>query len=249
MSVVLEVNNLGKKFGDFEVIRDLSLAVEAGDRHAIIGPNGAGKTTLFNMLSGWVAPSCGSIRVMDRDVTSLQAYELARAGVARSFQRNMLLESLSVMENLRIACQAADKSRRNFLKAAQSFSGPIEKAKSVADQMELTPYLESTVLSLSYGQKRQLEVALSLCTDPHILLLDEPAAGMSPTEREILLSLIARLPQSLTIILVEHDMDVVYAVCDTITVLNYGQVLATGDRDTVRNDPAVVAAYLGEAYA
>jgi branched-chain amino acid transport system ATP-binding protein len=244
----LEVEHLHKTFGGLEVISDLTLTVPFGQRRAMIGPNGAGKTTFFNLITGWLTPSSGKVRIDGRPAVA-HPEQIARSGLARSFQRNMLLEDLTVLENLRIACQASHPCRRVFWRSRSAFGYVIEKAHQAAERMNLTDCLDSQARHLSYGQKRQLELAIALCAEPKILLMDEPAAGTSPKERERLIELINALPKNLTVLLVEHDMDVVFATCEIITVLSYGKVLATGTRAQIQNDPIVVEAYLGRGHA
>ncbi len=241
----LELRHLNKSFGGLAVIKDLNLAVSAGERRAVIGPNGAGKTTLFNMISGWVQPSGGEILVDGQQVVTGRPDLLARAGLARSFQQNMLLNGLTVFENLRIASQALDASRRSLLRSCGTFGSVLERARAAGEQMRLEDVFDKRVQELSYGHKRQLEVAIALCGTPRILLLDEPAAGSSPPERERLIELLGGLQRSLTMILVEHDMDIVFAVCDRITVMSYGEVLATGTAADIRANERVRQAYLG----
>jgi len=244
----LEVRKLCKAFGGLNVISDLNLTVPPGQRRAVIGPNGAGKTTFLNLVTGWLTPTSGDVLVDGRAVAT-NPEKVTHSGIARSFQRNMLLEDLTVMENLRVACQAFDRCRRVFWRSKREFTDLIEKARRAAERMHLTDILQVPAKHLSYGQKRQLEVALALCADPKILLMDEPAAGTSPQERAQLIDLINKLPKDLTIVLVEHDMDVVFATCDIITVLSYGKVLATGTRREIREDRTVIEAYLGHRHA
>jgi branched-chain amino acid transport system ATP-binding protein len=246
---VLEITNLRKSFGGIEVISDLNLSIPSGRRHALIGPNGAGKTTLFNLITGWLRPDAGEIRIGRERVVPGKPVRVARAGLSRSFQRNMLLEGLSTFENLRIACQAFHSSRFSVFRSTQAFDEVVTKARDVAERMNLGGCLRRTVRDLSYGQKRQLEVAMALCAEPRVLLMDEPAAGTSPSERARLIELVEALPRELTILMVEHDMDVVFAVCDVITVLSYGKVLATGTKSEIQSNPAVMAAYLGGGHA
>ena len=227
----LEIRNLRKAFGGLQVISDLDLKVPSGQRHAVIGPNGAGKTTLFNIITGWQPPTCGEILIQGVPVQQGRPDLVTRGGLSRSFQKNMLLESVTVLENLRIACQAFHVSRHSVFRSCRSFSDVVRKARFAAEQMNLDTVLHRNVNELSYGQKRQLEVAIALCAEPKILLMDEPAAGTSPDERANLIKLINGLSSDLTILLVEHDMDVVFAICDIITVLNYGKVLATGTKN------------------
>lgn len=245
----LEIRNLRKAFGGLQVISDLDLKVPSGQRHAVIGPNGAGKTTLFNIITGWQPPTSGEILIHGVPVQQGRPDLVTRGGLSRSFQKNMLLESVTVLENLRVACQAFDASRHSVFRSCQSFSGVIHKAHLAAEQMHLDTVLHRKVNELSYGQKRQLEVAIALCAEPKILLMDEPAAGTSPDERASLIKLINGLSSELTILLVEHDMDVVFAICDVITVLSYGKVLATGTKDEIQSNPQVIEAYLGQHHA
>ena len=244
----LEARHLSKAFGGLEVISNLSLTVPPGQRRAVIGPNGAGKTTFLNLVTGWLTPTSGHVLV-DGQTVAGRPEKVTQSGIARSFQRNMLLEDLTVMENLRVACQAVHPCRLVFWRSKQAFADVVEKAHRAAERMHLTDILDVPVRHLSYGQKRQLEVALALCSEPRILLMDEPAAGTSPQERARLIDLINGLPKELTIVLVEHDMDVVFATCDLITVLSYGKVLATGTRREIQDDPTVMEAYLGHRHA
>jgi branched-chain amino acid transport system ATP-binding protein len=245
----LEIRNLRKAFGGLQVICDLDLKVPSGQRHAVIGPNGAGKTTLFNIITGWQPPTSGEILIHGVPVQQGRPDLVTRGGLSRSFQKNMLLESVTVLENLRVACQAFDRSRHSIFRSCRSFSDVIRKAHLAAEQMHLDTVLHRNVNELSYGQKRQLEVAIALCAEPKILLMDEPAAGTSPDERASLIKLINGLSSELTIVLVEHDMDVVFAICDVITVLSYGKVLATGTKDEIQSNPQVIEAYLGQHHA
>ena len=245
----LEIRNLRKAFGGLQVISDLDLKVPSGQRHAVIGPNGAGKTTLFNIITGWQPPTSGEILIQGVPVQQGRPDLVTKGGLSRSFQKNMLLESVTVLENLRVACQAFHRSRHSIFRSCRSFSDVVRRAHIAAEQMHLDRVLHRDVNELSYGQKRQLEVAIALCAEPKILLMDEPAAGTSPDERARLIKLINGLSSELTILLVEHDMDVVFAICDVITVLSYGKVLATGTKDEIQSNPQVIEAYLGQHHA
>ncbi len=245
----LEIRHLRKAFGGLEVIADLNLTIPGGQRHAVIGPNGAGKTTLFDLITGWQPPTSGEILIHGIPVRQGRPDLVTRGGLSRSFQKNMLLESITVLENLRIACQAFHPSRHSLLRSRAEFGDVIREARRAAEQMHLDTCFDRNVNELSYGQKRQLEVAVALCAEPRILLMDEPAAGTSPDERANLIKLINDLSPDLTIVLVEHDMDVVFAICDVITVLSYGKLLATGTKDEIQSNPQVIEAYLGQHHA
>lgn len=238
----LSVRGLSKSFGALSVIDKFDLELPQGSRHALIGPNGAGKTTLFNMLSGWLTPDSGTVCIGGSSIIGISPQNVTRAGMARSFQKNALFDELTVGESLWLAINA--RKSRGHLEGTES-----ETLHDVARQMELEAVLDTHTNTLSYGQKRQLEVALSLACGPDILLLDEPASGTSPAERAKLVRLLSSLPEHLTLLLVEHDMDVVFGVCDGITVLNYGCIVASGSPDEIKRDPAVRAAYLGRDYA
>jgi branched-chain amino acid transport system ATP-binding protein len=241
----LVLDRVSKSFGGMVVISNLSLTIVDGARHAVIGPNGAGKTTLFNLITGWLRPNSGTIWLNDLQVTRMEPYELPHRGLARSFQRNALMTGLTVSENLRLAAQAVHSSRYHLFANSNAFPDVIAAARMAAQLMGLTDLLDRKVSELSYGQKRQLEVAMPLTSRPRVLLLDEPAAGTSPDERAALIRLINELPRDVTLLLVEHDMDVVFEVCDMITVLSYGEVLASGTPAEVRADDRVRTAYLG----
>ena len=245
----IELVGLSKSFGALVVINDLHLAVESGARHAIIGPNGAGKTTLFNLITGWLRPDAGRILLEGADITQLSPSEIPHRGIARSFQRNTLMNGLTVAENLRLAVQALDASRRHMFANRLSYRDVIANAGEAARLMGLDDVMDRPVSNLAYGQKRQLEVAMALCSRPRLLLLDEPAAGTSPAERTRLIELIKSLPSDMTLLLVEHDMDVVFEVCAQITVLSYGRHLVTGTPEEVRNNRDVREAYLGKVNA
>jgi branched-chain amino acid transport system ATP-binding protein len=245
----LVLEDLTMSFGALEVIKDISLDIESGERHAIIGPNGAGKTTLFNLITGWLKPKRGRILLDGQSIAGMSPRRLSYRGLARSFQRNTLFEGLTVEENLRLACQAHRRAKYDPARDRTAYKDILEKAHAAAETMALGDSLSKPVDELAYGQKRQLEVGIALCADPKILLLDEPAAGTSPGERTQLISLIGDLPRNVTLVLVEHDMDVVFEVSDRITVLDYGRLLATGRPEEIRESDAVREAYLGKSSA
>ncbi len=242
---MLRAEGLTKSFGALEVTRGVSLRVPAGERLAIIGPNGAGKTTLFNLLAGELLPSAGEIYLDGQPVTRLPPNRRARLGLARSFQKNNLFARLSVRENLLLAELAHRGKARIFWRRLSGLRDSQERAEAIARQVGLEEALESPVASLSYGAQRQLEIGLALATDPRVLLLDEPTSGMSPEETQRMLDLVKALPRALAVVIIEHDMDMVFGTADRIMVLNYGEVLLEGAPEEVRASRAVQATYLG----
>ena len=242
---MLRATNLCKTFGALQATHDVTLHLAPGARHALIGPNGAGKTTLFNLLAGEILPDTGTIELNGQDVTKASPNRRARAGLARSFQRNNLFDSESVLQNLLLADIASRGTGWHFWRRLATDRAANARAEVIATQTGLTDELKTTVSSLSYGARRQLEVGLALIGQPKILLLDEPAAGMSAGETDRMLGLIGSLPRDLTILIVEHDMDLVFAHADYITVLNYGQVLFQGTPAEVRSSALVQETYLG----
>ena len=242
---MLRAEGLTKNFGALEVTRQVSLEAPSGQRLAIIGPNGAGKTTLFNLLAGELQPSGGRIFLGEREVTALPPNRRARLGLARSFQKNNLFPKLSVRENLLLAQLARSGEARCFWRPARSLGGPRRRAGEVAEQVGLAAVLERPVGALSYGAQRQLEIGLALATAPRVLLLDEPTSGMSPEETGRMLELVRNLPRDLAVVIIEHDMDMVFGTADRVLVLNYGQVLLSGSPEEVRASQAVQETYLG----
>lgn len=244
---MLKTTALSKSFGALQATKDVTLHLPPGARHALIGPNGAGKTTLFNLLAGEILPDAGGIELNGRDVTRASPDARARAGLGRSYQRNNLFESETVRQNLLFADIAARGYGWHFWRRLADDRRANALAEQVAAQVGLAQVLEKPVASLSYGARRQLEVGLALIGKPKVLLLDEPAAGMSAEETGRMLALIDSLPRDLAILIVEHDMDLVFAHADRITVLSYGEVLFEGTPEEVRNSTLVQETYLGEA--
>lgn len=245
-TAALQVENLTRRFGALTAVADVSLTVEAGARRAIIGPNGAGKTTFFNLLSGALAPTGGTIRLNGQNITKLPDWKRTRLGLSRTFQRNNLFMGLSVFENVRLGIQRQQNLSYNMFKPVRKLSQVNAQAEHVLERVGLTARKHTPVATLSYGEQRQLEIALALTTEPHILLLDEPTAGMSVAETARMTELIKNLPAALTLLIVEHDMDVVFAIADQITVLHLGQVLTEGTPQAVRADGRVRQVYFGE---
>jgi branched-chain amino acid transport system ATP-binding protein len=244
---VLSCAGLSKSFGALAVVRDFSIDIPAGERHAIIGPNGAGKTTLFNLFNGVLRADAGTIRLDGRDVTHLPPERRARLGLSRSFQRNSCFPDLTVAENLAAAVVLSSRLEWRPAPSLRRFSAVHERVAAVAASVGILDWLEMPARSLSYGTQRQLEVGLSLAGAPRVLMLDEPTAGMSPEETRRIQALIESLPRSLTIVIIEHDMDVVFGLADRVTVLDAGAVLMRGAPQEVRASNAVQARYLGEA--
>jgi branched-chain amino acid transport system ATP-binding protein len=244
--IALETRSLIKSFGSLAVTQDVSLAFEAGLRYAIIGPNGAGKTTYFNLLAGNLTPDSGAIIFEGRDVTGLDVISRARIGIARSFQRNNVFPDFSVRDNLALACALQARSTAIFWRPMRQLTGAHVEADAIATQVGLTDSLDIAARNISYGSQRQLEVALALACKPKVLLLDEPTSGMSPDETARMHELINALPRSLTVIVIEHDMDIVLDFADRIIVLDYGRVLEQGTPADIRASKVVRDRYLGE---
>ncbi|MBI4270399.1 MAG: ABC transporter ATP-binding protein [Candidatus Rokubacteria bacterium] len=245
MSPLLAVEGLTKSFAALKALNGVSLAVEPRERRALIGPNGAGKTTLFNLITGHLAPSGGRVLFEGEPLTGLAPHAVARRGVSRSFQRTSLFPRLSVGENLRLAAAADGRGSWNVFGPVARLVAPIARAREVAEQVGLGERLAEPAGRLSYGEQRQLELGIALATAPRLLLLDEPTAGMSPEETQRMTRMLASLPREVTLLIIEHDMDVVFSLADRITVLHYGEVLSEGAPDAVRADPRVYEVYLG----
>lgn len=242
---MLRAERLYKNFGALEVTQNVSINVDTGMRHAIIGPNGAGKTTLFNLLAGELKPLSGTIFLDGRDVTSLPPNRRARLGLSRSYQRSNVFAGLTVRENLLLADIAKSGRGCVFWEDVFSQRAPARMVEEVAELVGLAGDLDRIVSHLAYGSVRQLEIGLALATQPRVLLLDEPTSGMSPEESERMLSLVGELPRELAVLIIEHDMDMIFETADRITVLNYGQVLMEGTPEEVRASSAVRETYLG----
>jgi branched-chain amino acid transport system ATP-binding protein len=242
---LLRTEELYKAFGSLIVTRKVNLEVREGERHALIGPNGAGKTSFVHQLAGQLRPTSGRIFLREVDVTEELPETRAQLGIGRTFQKNNLFRGLSVRENVRVALQAKRGGWYQCLRASADDHALLDEAETVLHQARLTEGLDRPVSALSYGEQRQLEVALALASKPAVLLLDEPTSGMSPAETDSMIDLVRSLPASLGILMIEHDMKVVFSLADRITVLNYGEVLATGTPEEIRENPTVRNVYLG----
>ena len=245
---VLQLERLNKSFGSLVVTDDVSLAVAPGERHVIIGPNGAGKTSLVNQIGGQLAPSSGRILFKDRDITGAPPDRISRLGVARTFQRNNLFQNLSVIENLRLALAVHRGRPLDCFTPAGRDTALLARASDLMARVHLAGNGTRLARHLSYGEQRQLEIGVALAGEPELLLLDEPTSGMSPSETARMIDLIGTLPRTLAILMIEHDMKVVFSVADRITVLYYGKVLATGTPADIQANPRVRDVYLGMAH-
>ncbi len=244
---MLKTTSLLKSFGGVRATDNVSLEVEAGEIHAIIGPNGAGKTTLVAQLSGQLRPDAGRVLFKGRDITDLPAHARAHVGIARSFQITSVFMDLSVLDNVALSVQAHQGHSFKLWRRARGDAGLEAPAMTYLEQVNLADRAGETAASLSHGERRQLEVAMALGGEPQLLLLDEPMAGMGAEESMLMVDTLKSL-QGKTMLLIEHDMDAVFALADRISVLVYGRVIATGTPDEIRANEAVRHAYLGEAH-
>jgi len=242
---VLRTRELTKRFGAHAAVDGVDLAIRRGALHAIIGPNGAGKTTLFNLLSGELRPSAGTIAFADRDVTRLDATSRSHLGMGRSFQRTNVFPKLSVFENVRLAAQSRTGDSFALWRSAAALAEVNARAERVLDEFGLLGYRSQLASELAGGDQRLLELAITLATDPVLLLLDEPSQGLSPEDARRLIDRIGTLARRYTIVLIEHNMPLVMRLAEEITVMNFGRVLAHGTPEEIRTNPDVRAAYLG----
>ncbi|MTI42793.1 amino acid/amide ABC transporter ATP-binding protein 1, HAAT family (TC 3.A.1.4.-) [Roseibium hamelinense] len=242
---ILELQGLNKSYGALHVTKDVSLTVRRGEIHALIGPNGAGKTTLIGQISGSIAPNSGAIVFAGEDVSSLGVAQRARKGLGRSFQITAILPAFSVLENVALAVQAKDGHSFRFFKRASSDAELNNRAKVYLEMVGMTARAGLRAGDLSHGEKRVLEVAIALAGGPKLMLLDEPMAGTGPEETERLVTVLHGLKAKIPMLLIEHDMSAVFQLADRISVLVYGEIIASGAPEDIRRDPAVREAYLG----
>jgi branched-chain amino acid transport system ATP-binding protein len=246
--VLLAARNVTKRFGGLAAVNDVSVDLWRGRIHAVIGPNGAGKSTLTNLLSGDLPPTTGSIELAGVDVTGRDPERISRAGLGRSYQKTNIFLPFTVWENVRLAAQSRAQHPASVLRRATAFTETNERAAHALDLAGLAARRDAIAGTISHGEQRQLEIAMTLATAPQVLLLDEPLAGMGTAEAERMVGLLQRLKAEHAILLVEHDMDAVFALADRLTVMVNGQVIASGTPDAIRADAAVQAAYLGEEH-
>lgn len=246
---VLETRGLTKEFRGFTAVDSVDLRVQKGHIHALIGPNGAGKTTVFNLLSKFLAPTSGEIIYQGKPITGLQPNQIARLGLVRSFQISAVFGHMSVMENVRVALQRKLGNSFHFWKSERSLEALNERALQMLDEVGLLEYADTLTIELPYGRKRALELATTLALDPAVLLLDEPTQGMGGEDVEMVIGLVRRAAVGRTVLMVEHNLSVVSQLCDRITVLARGAILAEGDYASVSANPLVREAYLGSEAA
>ena len=243
---ILETKNLSKSFGALAAVDGVSLAIEAGSLHSIIGPNGAGKTTLFNLLTGTTRPSSGSILFDGRDITGTPAHRVAHLGLARSFQRTNVFPAFSLLDNVWVAAFARAPSQKGIAwRSADAYPEVKERALAALADVGLAGKAERPVREISHGEQRQLELAIALAAAPRVLLLDEPAAGLSPEETKRLVALVRALKGRYTIVLIEHKMDIIMSVSDRISVMHFGRLIAEGTPAEIQGNREVRRAYLG----
>ncbi len=247
MSAAIELIDLYKSFGSTEVIRGVNLAVEQGERHAIIGPNGAGKSTLYNLITTKYVPTAGRIRLRGEDVTGRPPFEINRMGLSRSFQVTNIFPRMSVFENVRCGTLWAMNYRYSFWHDVDRLDEVNERSLRVLNDIGMAARAEVPAGVLSYAEQRALEIGITIAGGADIILLDEPTAGMNRSETAQTVDLVRRITENKTLVMVEHDMSVVFGLADRITVLVYGEVIASGPPDEIRGNPAVREAYLGEA--
>jgi branched-chain amino acid transport system ATP-binding protein len=247
--IILETEDLTKEFAGFAAVGGVDLRVKRGNIHALIGPNGAGKTTCFNLLTKFLSPTRGRIVFKGQDITGLQPADVARLGLVRSFQISAVFPHMTVLENVRIALQRLRGDSMDFWRSRAVLDEYNDRAMALIADVGLSDFSNWTAVELPYGRKRALEIATTLALDPEMLLLDEPTAGMGHEDIDRIAALIKRVSADRTVLMVEHNLSVVENLCDTITVLTRGHILAEGDYATVSNNPSVREAYMGTGYA
>ena len=244
--VLLQTKNLGKSFGALTAVKDVTLSIEAGSLHSVIGPNGAGKTTLFNLLTGTFPPTSGRIFFDQKDITGTPANRIAHLGLARSFQRTNVFPAFSLLDNVWVAAFATGRSWSGLLfNPTQNYPEVTERARQALSDVGLLRKANQLAREISHGEQRQLELAIALAAKPRVLLLDEPAAGLSPEETRRMVALVRALKGRYTIVLIEHKMDIIMSVSDRISVMHFGSLIAEGSPEEIQRNPDVRRAYLG----
>ena len=246
MTIALETRRLCKNFGALQVAQDIVFTLERGARHALIGPNGAGKTTFINLITGRLRPSSGQVLLAGRDITRLPQAARVKAGLGRTFQINQLFRSLSVLENVVLAVSERRGRAADILRAAGSRRDIVEESYALLQRLGIEADSLRPVREIAYGRQRLLEIAIALALEPAVLLLDEPAAGVPSTESRIILDVISQLPDHIAVLIIEHDMDLVFRFANRITVMVQGRVLTEGSPAEIADDPQVRQVYLGE---
>ncbi|CAN7258221.1 ABC transporter ATP-binding protein [Rhizobium sp. LjRoot30] len=240
----LELRGVTRMFGALAALTDVSLTVRPGERRAVLGSNGAGKTTLFNCITGDFLPTSGTIRLFGEDVTEFPAYERIRRGLRRTYQISLLFTGLSVLDNIYLACRGVSRGRFSLIRPRRN-EALMHSAEQLATAVHLIDVRDTKVAELSYGQQRQLEIALALAGAPRFILFDEPAAGLSPTERRELIEILTNLPAHIGYIIIEHDMDVALRVSESVTMMHNGRIFKEGRPSEIESDPEVQELYLG----
>jgi ABC-type branched-subunit amino acid transport system ATPase component len=242
---LLRINGLTKNFGALRVLNDINLEVPQGSLHSVVGPNGAGKTTLFNVISGFIKPTWGKVEFREEDITSLSPHQKAHLGISRSFQVITLFMELTALENIRLAIQARRKERFSFFKKASELKGPVTQAHEILKSLGLDAKAEHKASELSHGEQRLLDIGVAMAGESVLLLLDEPTSGLVYDEIPVMGETIKKLTPKHTVILIEHRVEMVLSISDTITVLDFGKVIAQGAPDTIKGNEEVAKAYLG----
>lgn len=242
----IAITGLAKRFGGVQALSDVSLEVKPGERHVILGPNGAGKTTLFNVICGEERPTTGSIVLLGRDITRLRPYQRAALGLARTYQVTSLFPTRTVAQNVMLAVQGHDPAKYRLHRSLRRYDRLRDRMEAVLDDWGLRDKSDDIVAELSHGDQRVVEIALALAQDPRLLLLDEPTSGLSVDETQRVVTALQGLQADVTVLLIEHDMDVAFAVAEQVTVLHRGSVIAQGPSGAVRTHPEVLRIYLGE---
>ena len=243
--ICLTLEGVSRYFGGLQAISDVNLRVRQGEKRAIIGPNGAGKTTLFNLIGGELIPTAGRIFFFGDEITTLPSHRRAYLGISRTFQITNLFPQLTVNENLILAAQALERTKFVMLRSIEGFDHLYRKVDQILTEVGIADKSDETVKNLSYGEQRLIEIAMALLSGPRLLLLDEPTAGLAPAESARMVSLLKNLDPVITILIIEHDMDVAFEIADQITVLNFGKILADGDKEEIRSNEMVQQIYLG----